>query len=129
MNEMGRIMTTIALLGAGGKMGSRLAANLRGSPWSVAHVEVSEAGRARLHATLGVECVALDTALADADVVLMAVPDALIGKIIRPPGSIASRMAGRASTNSSASNTPRNSGPSERLPRSSPVAETLSNTR
>ncbi len=74
-------MTQIALLGAGGKMGARLAANLRGAPWSVAHVEVSEAARARLETELGIACVPLDNALADADIVLMAVPDALIGKI------------------------------------------------
>ena len=67
-------MTKIALLGAGGKMGVRLATNLVGSPYDVSHVEVSEAGRARLEQA---------TALGDADVVLMAVPDALIGKIAK----------------------------------------------
>ncbi|MFO0233431.1 MAG: semialdehyde dehydrogenase, partial [Burkholderiales bacterium] len=40
--------TTIALLGAGGKMGVRLASNLRGSRFAVRHVEPGEAGRARL---------------------------------------------------------------------------------
>jgi D-apionate oxidoisomerase len=74
-------MTKIALLGAGGKMGVRLARNLQGSPWAVEHVEISEGGRERLKQELGVECVDGDTALAEADVVLMAVPDALIGKI------------------------------------------------
>ena len=38
-------MTTVALFGAGGKMGYRLASNFRGSPYDVRHVEVSEAGR------------------------------------------------------------------------------------
>jgi hypothetical protein len=74
-------MTKIALLGAGGKMGVRLAKNLQGSPWEVDHVEVSEVGRDRLRRELGVDCVEQDAALGDADVVLMAVPDALIGKI------------------------------------------------
>lgn len=74
-------MTKIALLGAGGKMGVRLAANLKGSRFDVAHVEVSEEGRKRLKAALGVDCVAQDEALARADVVVMAVPDRLIGKI------------------------------------------------
>jgi hypothetical protein len=74
-------MTRIALLGAGGKMGVRLARNLVGEPYEVQHVEVSEAGRARLKAELGLDCVDADRALAGADVVLMAVPDALIGKI------------------------------------------------
>ena len=74
-------MTKIALLGAGGKMGVRLATNLEGSPYDVAHVEVNEVGRKRLKDAIGADCVDLATALADADVVLMAVPDALIGKI------------------------------------------------
>ena len=74
-------MTNIALLGAGGKMGVRLATNLKGSRFTVDHVEVSEEGRARLAAATGYGCVDQDTALARADVVLMAVPDRLIGKI------------------------------------------------
>ncbi len=74
-------MTKIALLGAGGKMGLRLATNLKGSRFTVDHVEIGEAGRARLKEALGVDCVDQATALADADIVLMAVPDALIGKI------------------------------------------------
>ena len=41
-------MTSIALLGAGGKMGHRLARNLRNTCFDVRHVEVSDAGRARL---------------------------------------------------------------------------------
>ena len=41
-------MSKIALFGAGGKMGYRLARNLKDSRFEVRHVEVSEAGRARL---------------------------------------------------------------------------------
>jgi D-apionate oxidoisomerase len=74
-------MTKVALLGAGGKMGVRLATNLRGSRYEVAHVEISEEGRERLKDALGIDCVDRDAALAEADIVLMAVPDALIGKI------------------------------------------------
>jgi D-apionate oxidoisomerase len=74
-------MTKVALLGAGGKMGVRLSTNLRGSRFSVDHVEVSEAGRERLKQAVGVDCVEMDTALSQADVVVMAVPDRLIGKI------------------------------------------------
>ena len=74
-------MTRIALLGAGGKMGVRLAANLRGSRFEVDHVEVSAAGRERLRQAGGAECVGETEALAAADVVLMAVPDRLIGRI------------------------------------------------
>lgn len=76
-------MTKIALLGAGGKMGVRLATNLRGSPYEVMHVEISEEGRKRLKDATGADCVDRDAALRDADVVLMAVPDALIGKIAK----------------------------------------------
>jgi hypothetical protein len=74
-------MTKIALLGAGGKMGVRLSTNLHGSRFSVDHVEVSEAGRERLKSVVGADCVDMETALGQADVVLMAVPDRLIGKI------------------------------------------------
>ena len=41
-------MTTITIMGAGGKMGYRVSSNLKGSPYDVRHVEVSEAGRKRL---------------------------------------------------------------------------------
>lgn len=74
-------MTSIALFGAGGKMGARLTRNLMGSPFEVRHVEVSEAGRARLRDELGVTCLNVDDALAGADVVILAVPDTLIGRI------------------------------------------------
>jgi dihydrodipicolinate reductase len=51
-------MTSIALFGAGGKMGYRLAKNLKGSRFDVRHVEVSDAGKARLKNDLGLECLA-----------------------------------------------------------------------
>lgn len=74
-------MTSIALFGAGGKMGYRLASNLKGAPFEVRHVEVSEAGQARLASGLGVATVPADAALAGADVVVLAVPDTLIGRV------------------------------------------------
>lgn len=74
-------MTKIALLGAGGKMGVRLAINLQDTRFSVDPVEVSEEGRARLKDAIGTECVDRSQALADADVVILAVPDRLIGQI------------------------------------------------
>lgn len=75
-------MTKVALLGAGGKMGVRLARNLKPTRFEIDHVEVSDEGRARLKKEVGVEAVAdADNAIADADVILMAVPDRLIGKI------------------------------------------------
>jgi D-apionate oxidoisomerase len=74
-------MTTIALFGAGGKMGCRLSANLQASAFAVRHVEVSEAGRARLNDLLGITCMTEDEALDGADAVILAVPDVAIGKV------------------------------------------------
>ncbi|MDB5525581.1 MAG: acetohydroxy acid isomeroreductase, catalytic domain protein [Rhizobium sp.] len=74
-------MTSIALFGAGGKMGCRLARNLRGSRFDVRHVEVSEAGKARLQSELGLSTIDADKALDGADVVILAVPDTAIGKV------------------------------------------------
>ncbi len=73
-------MTTIALFGAGGKMGCRISDSMRGSDYRMLHIEISEAGRARLHER-GIEVVAQDAALAEADVAILALPDALIGTV------------------------------------------------
>ncbi len=75
-------MKKLAVIGAGGKMGYRVSANLKGSPYEVSHVEVSEAGRARLK-ELDITCVDADSALADADVVILTIPDNMIGKVTR----------------------------------------------
>jgi hypothetical protein len=74
-------MTSIALFGAGGKMGYRLASNLKGSRFEVRHVEVGVAGQERLKTDLGIACVPQEQALRGADVVVLAVPDTLIGKV------------------------------------------------
>lgn len=74
-------MTSIALFGAGGKMGYRLAKNLKGSRFDVRHIELSDAGKARLQNDLGLSCVDADTALSGAEVVVLAVPDTAIGKV------------------------------------------------
>jgi hypothetical protein len=74
-------MTKIALFGAGGKMGMRLGANLKNSGYTVAPVEVSEAGKARLHTELGWQAAPVDHALQGADIIVLAVPDAAIGKV------------------------------------------------
>ena len=71
----------IALFGAGGKMGVRLSQNLKGSAYDVRHVEPGEVGRQRLRTEVGVECTPVEQALADVDVVILAVPDTLIGKL------------------------------------------------
>lgn len=75
-------MKKVVVLGAGGKMGYRCSANLRGAPYEVSHVEVSEAGRARLR-ELGIQCAPADSVLPQADVVVLAIPDNVIGKATR----------------------------------------------
>jgi hypothetical protein len=74
-------MTKIALFGAGGKMGVRCATNLMNTEYTIAPVEVSEAGRARLKDALGLDCIPADQALAGAAAVLLAVPDTHIGRV------------------------------------------------
>ena len=71
----------IALFGAGGKMGVRLSKNLLKSDFRVAHVEPGAVGRKRLKDELGLDCVDIDGALDGADVVILAVPDTIIGKV------------------------------------------------
>jgi hypothetical protein len=71
----------IALFGAGGKMGVRLSKNLLKSDFQVAHVEPGAVGRKRLKDELGLDCVDADLALTEADVVILAIPDTIIGKI------------------------------------------------
>lgn len=71
-------MKKVAILGAGGKMGYRVSANLRNTPYEIQHIEVSEAGRHRLK-ELDINCVDAPGALADADAVILAIPDSVIG--------------------------------------------------
>lgn len=71
----------IALFGAGGKMGVRLSKNLLNSGYRVRHVEPSPVGQKRLKDELNIECISTDEALRNVDVVILAVPDTLIGKI------------------------------------------------
>ncbi len=77
-------MTTISLIGAGGKMGMRLSKNLKVSDYKVNHVEISEAGRQRLKEVLDIDAIGPEEqneALQQSDVVILAVPDTLIGTI------------------------------------------------
>lgn len=74
-------MTSIALIGAGGKMGYRLTRNLRNSEFETRHVEVNPDAAQRLEEEMGVECVDAETALDGAEAVILAVPDVAIGKV------------------------------------------------
>ncbi|HLI35537.1 MAG TPA: phosphogluconate dehydrogenase C-terminal domain-containing protein [Terriglobia bacterium] len=73
-------MTTMALLGAGGKMGRRISDNLKKTDYRVRHVEISERGRAAL-AERGISTVPVDQALEGAEAVILALPDNRIGAI------------------------------------------------
>ena len=75
-------MTKIALIGAGGKMGLRLATNLMETQYEVFHVEISPEGQERFTQETGLSCVARDQAINAADAVILAVPDRLIGKVL-----------------------------------------------
>jgi D-apionate oxidoisomerase len=73
-------MVKIALIGAGGKMGTRITNNLLNTDFKVAHVEVSPEGRGRL-AERGLSAVEAPEALDGADVVILAVPDNRIKQV------------------------------------------------
>ena len=75
-------MTKVALMGAGGKMGVRLASNLMKSDHNVLHVEIDPAGQKRLKDETGIDCVGQGQALSNAEAVILAVPDRLIGKVL-----------------------------------------------
>ena len=74
-------MTTVALFGAGGKMGVRLSRNLAKTDFAVRHVEPSEQGQARLKDAIGADCIDADVAIDGAEVVILAIPDTVIGKV------------------------------------------------
>ncbi len=73
-------MARIALIGAGGKMGGRIADNLLKTDHDVRHVEVSERGIAALR-DRGITTHSVEDALADAEAVILAVPDNRIGQV------------------------------------------------
>ena len=63
-------MSTIALMGAGGKVGIRITRNMKGQPdFKMLHVEISEAGLAGL-ADLGMSTTPQDEALEQAELLL-----------------------------------------------------------
>src|SRR4051812_2143507 len=84
----------IALIGAGGKMGVRLANNLTTSDHEVRYVEVSDVGRKRVKEATGKDCVSLDEGLKGAEAVVLAVPDTAIKAVsaqvvpVMAPGTI-----------------------------------------
>ncbi len=73
-------MTTIALFGAAGKMGSRISLRLKDSiDYQTLYVEAGEAAQARLRER-GFTPTPAEKAARQADVVILAIPDRLIGR-------------------------------------------------
>jgi pyrroline-5-carboxylate reductase len=75
-------MTSVTLIGAGGKMGQRLTRNLKSTDYAMRYVEISETGKAAL-AEVGITTVPLQSALEGTDAVILAVPDNRIGQVAR----------------------------------------------
>ncbi len=75
-------MTTITLVGAGGKMGCRLTDNFLRTDYQLHYLEVSPKGLENLKQR-GVEPSEPATAVPQSDVVILAVPDVAIGAVAR----------------------------------------------
>lgn len=73
-------MTTIAVIGAGGKMGTRIVDNLLKTDHDLLCVEPSEGGRGRLQER-GLSTTSLGESVGAADVVIFGVPDNRIGEM------------------------------------------------
>lgn len=73
-------MHKIALFGAGGKMGMRLAHNLRRSSYETSYHEVSQAGISRM-SDAGLALSRPEDTVGDADVVIFAVPDVALADV------------------------------------------------
>jgi ketol-acid reductoisomerase len=74
-------MTTIALLGAGGKMGTRISRRLSENPdYTTLYVESGESGVERLKERGDIPT-PIDQAASQAEVLILAIPDKLIGKV------------------------------------------------
>ncbi len=73
-------MTKVTLIGAGGKMGLRLTDNLKDSQYDMTYLEVSEEGIKKL-IDKGIKVSKPEAVIPDADIVIFAIPDVLVGKI------------------------------------------------
>jgi hypothetical protein len=88
-------MTTVSLLGAGGKMGCRIVDHLKNNPaYRLRCVEIGEPGLRNL-AQRGVTPTPAADALAEAEVAILALPDRVLGRVAREavpqlqPGALA----------------------------------------
>lgn len=73
-------METIVIMGAAGKMGTRVSERLRGADYRALYVEADERGREHLRQR-GDEPSSAEKALPRADIVLLAVPDTILGAV------------------------------------------------
>jgi hypothetical protein len=73
-------MTIVALFGAGGKMGCRITDRLLGSEYEMRYIEIGAEGVANL-AQRGLTPTPQAEAVAEADIVVLALPDRAIGKV------------------------------------------------
>lgn len=73
---------SVAMFGAGGKMGLRVTKKLTEAGYDVRAIETAEAGIARLKEA-GITVTARDAAVDGADVVVLALPDTIIGSVTR----------------------------------------------
>lgn len=73
---------TVAVLGAGGKMGFRVARKLRDAGFDLRAVDTAPAGQERLRGA-GIEPQERDAALRGAQVIVLAIPDQAIGAVAR----------------------------------------------
>jgi pyrroline-5-carboxylate reductase len=72
----------VVLLGAGGKMGCRITANIKDEQdYEISYVEISEAGRKRLKDNFGIDATDSNDPVKSADTVIFAVPDILIQRV------------------------------------------------
>jgi prephenate dehydrogenase len=77
---MTETQATVAVIGAGGKMGQRISNNLARSDYRILYAENSPKGQEYITG-LGRELIESHEAASQADVVILAVPDILLGKI------------------------------------------------
>jgi D-apionate oxidoisomerase len=77
---MGTEQLTVAVIGAGGKMGMRVSANLDRSEHQVLFSEASPAGQERVRAE-GRKITDTEDAVGQSDVVILAVPDVVLGDV------------------------------------------------
>src|SRR5215212_3436530 len=85
---MGTEQLTVAVVGAGGKMGMRVSANLDRSQHDVLFSEASPAGQERVRGE-GRQITDTEDAVGQSDVVILAVPDVILGDVSQ---SVVSKM-------------------------------------